>query len=174
MFNPLVGDGGFAEGYAAVKLSDGSYVTTGYGGATAEGVASTLGFKTTEAPDIVSFKVKGTALDTTYGTNGNAVVQSEGLGLDDAEDRGRSVVGLPGDRTLHVGRFGGVPAAVVLDASGKLDTTVSGDGILDAAERRARRAVLRRGAVARRQAHRALDQQRQGRRPRRDPRAAVG
>lgn len=130
VFNPLVADGGFAEGYAAVRLSDGSYVTTGYGGATGEGVASTLGFKTTEAPDIVSFKVKGTALDTTYGSNGNTVVQSEGLGLKTAEDRGRNVVALPGDRTLHVGFVGGIPSAVVLDAAGKLDTSVSEDGII--------------------------------------------
>lgn len=131
VFNPLVADGGFAEGYAAVKLSDGSYVTTGYGGATAEGVASTLGFKTTEAPDIVSFKVTGTTLDTTYGSNGAAVVQSEGLtGLKSAEERGRLAVALPGDRTLHVGYFGGIPSAVVLDASGKFDTSVSDDGVL--------------------------------------------
>lgn len=131
VFNTLVADGGFAEGYAVAKLSDGSYVTTGYGGATAEATPSTLGFKTTEAPDLVSFKVKGTALDTTYGQGGNAVVQSEGLGKSSAEERGRHVLGLPGDRTLHVGRFGGAPAVYVLDASGKLDTTVSEDGILE-------------------------------------------
>jgi len=131
VFNPLVADQGFAEAYGAAKLSDGSYVTTGYGGATGEGVPSTLGFKTTEGPDIVSFKVKGNTLDTSYGSNGNAVVQSEGMGLKSAEDRGRFAVALPGDRTLHAGRFGGVPAVVVLDASGKLDTSVSGDGILE-------------------------------------------
>lgn len=130
VFNPFVADGGFAECYAAVQLSDGSWVTTGYGGATGEGVASTLGFKTTEAPDIVSFKLKGTALDTAYGVNGNAVVQSEGLGLKSAEDRGRIVLALPGDRTLHAGFVGGIPSATVLDASGKLDTSVSEDGIL--------------------------------------------
>ncbi len=131
VFNPLVADGGFAEGYAAVKLSDGSYVTTGYGGATGEAIASTLGFKTTEAPDLVSFKVKGKELDATYGTNGAAVIQSEGLGKKSAEERGRNAIALPGDRTLHVGRFGGAPAVYVLDASGKLDTTVSEDGILE-------------------------------------------
>jgi uncharacterized delta-60 repeat protein len=131
VFNPFVGDGGFAENYAAVKLSDGSYVTTGYGGATGEATPSTLGFKTTEAPDIVSFKLKGTALDTEYGTNGNAAFQSEGLGLPTAEDRGRIMLLLPNDRVMHVGRFGGQPAALVTDASGKLDTSVSGDGILE-------------------------------------------
>lgn len=131
VFNTFVGDGGFAECYATAKLSDGSYVTTGYGGATGEGVASTLGFKTTEAPDIVSFKVAGNALDTSYGQGGQQAVQSEGAGKPTAEDRGRLVVALPGDRTLHVGYYGGIPAAVVLDASGKLDTTVSDDGIFE-------------------------------------------
>jgi uncharacterized delta-60 repeat protein len=131
VFNPLVADGGFAEGYAAAKLSDGSYVTTGYGGATADATASTLGYKTTEAPDLVSFKVKGTALDTAYGSGGNAVVQSEGLGKSSAEERGRHVLSLPGDRTLHVGRYGGTPAVYVLTASGQLDTTVSEEGILE-------------------------------------------
>jgi uncharacterized delta-60 repeat protein len=130
VFNTFVADGGFAEGYAAAQLSDGSWVTTGYGGATAEATASTLGFKTTEAPDIVSFHVKGTELDTTWGEGGQMAVQSEGLGLKSAEDRGRLLVALPGDRTLHVGYFGGIPSAVVLDAKGKLDTSVSEDGIL--------------------------------------------
>lgn len=131
VFNPFVADQGFTEAYAAAQLSDGSWVTTGYGGATGEAIPSTLGFKTTEAPDIVSFKVKGKELDATYGSNGQAAIQSEGLGLKTAEDRGRHVIALPGDRTMHIGRFGGLPAAVVLDASGKVDTSVSGDGILE-------------------------------------------
>lgn len=130
VFNPFVVDGGFAECYAAVQLSDGSWITTGYGGATAEATPSTLGFKTTEAPDLVSFKVKGNALDTTYGSNGQVALQSEGLGLKSAEERGRLLVALPGDRTLHVGYFGGIPSAMVLDAAGKPDTSVSDDGIL--------------------------------------------
>jgi uncharacterized delta-60 repeat protein len=131
VFNPLVADGGFAEGYAAVQLSDGSWVTTGYGGATAEATASTLGFKTTEAPDLVSFRVLGKDLDTSWGNNGSAVIQSEGLtGLKSAEERGRQLVALPGDRTLHVGYFGGIASAVVLDSTGQLDTSVSEDGVL--------------------------------------------
>lgn len=133
VFNPLVADGGFTEAYAAAKFSDGSYVTTGYGGATAEGTASTLGFQTTVGPDIVSFKIKDGALDSTYGINGSAVIQSEGTtieGLKSNEERGRIALVLPGDRTLHAGYFGGVPAVVVLTADGKLDTSVSGDGIL--------------------------------------------
>ena len=35
VFNTFVEDGGFAECYGTAKLSDGSYVTTGYGAATA-------------------------------------------------------------------------------------------------------------------------------------------
>jgi uncharacterized delta-60 repeat protein len=131
VFNPLVADGGFAEGYAAVQLSDGSWVTTGYGGATAEATPSTLGFKTTEAPDLVSFRVAGKEVSADWGSNGSAVIQSEGLtGLKSAEERGRNLVLLPGDRTLHVGYFGGTPSAVVLDAKGQLDTSVSEDGII--------------------------------------------
>ena len=79
----------------------------------------------------MSFKVLGKSIDKSYGTDGHAVVQSEGLGLATAEDRGRLLVALPGDRTLHVGRFGGSPAAVVLTSNGQLDTSVSGDGIIE-------------------------------------------
>ena len=129
--NPFVADGGFAECYAVVKLSDGSYITTGYGGATGEGTASTLGFKTTEGPDIVSVRVAGKALDLNWGQGGQQVVQSEGAGKKSAEDRSRMAVGLPNDRTLHVGYYGGIPAAIVLDATGKLDTSVSDDGIIE-------------------------------------------
>jgi uncharacterized delta-60 repeat protein len=131
VFNPFVGDGGFAECYAAVKLSDGSYVTTGYGGATGEGVASKLGFKTTEGPDIVSFRVSGKVLDTNWGNGGLQAIQSEGAGKPSVEDRGRMLVPLPGDRTMHVGYFGGIPAVVVLDASGKPDTSIGKDGIIE-------------------------------------------
>lgn len=130
VFNPFVGDGGFAECYGAAKLSDGSYVTTGYGAVTAEGGQSSLGFKTTEAPDIVSFRVSGSALSSDWGEGGQQAIQSEGLGLPTAEDRGRMVVGISGDRTMHVGRFGGIAAVAVLDASGKLDAGVGEDGII--------------------------------------------
>jgi uncharacterized delta-60 repeat protein len=130
IFNPFVADGGFAECYAAVRLSDGSYVTTGYGAATGEGAASSLGFKTTEAPDIVSFRVSGTSLSDSWGEGGQQALQSEGAGLPTAEDRGRMLIGLPNDRTLHVGRYGGIAAAAVLDASGKPDASVGEGGII--------------------------------------------
>ncbi len=131
IFNPFVDDGGFAECYAAAKLSDGSYVTTGYGAATGEGVASSYGFKTTEAQDVVTFKVAGTGLDTAWGQDGRQAIQSEGTGRPTAEDRGRQALTLPGDRILQVGRFGGIPAAFVLDATGQLDPSASEDGIVE-------------------------------------------
>jgi uncharacterized delta-60 repeat protein len=130
IFNPFVVDGGFAECYAAaVPLSDGSYVTTGYGAATAEGTPSTLGFKTTEAQDVVSFRVVGSSLASDWGTGGLQAIQSEGAGLPTAEDRGRHALALPGDRIIEVGR--GVPAAFVLTSAGQLDTSVSEDGIIE-------------------------------------------
>ena len=58
-------------------------------------------------------------------------IQSEGTGRPTAEDRGRNALTLPGDRTLQVGRYGGIPAAFVLDAEGRLDATVSDDGIIE-------------------------------------------
>ena len=170
VFNPFVDDGGFAECYAAARLSDGSYVTTGYGAATGEGVASTLGFKTTEAQDVVSFRVTGAGLDDEWGHGGRQAIQSEGAGLATAEDRGRHVLPLPGDRTLHVGRYGGLPAAFVLTPAGQLDDTVGENGILELPNDD-RRAVLRSGAVARRQARRADNQQQRGRRAPGAPRA---
>jgi uncharacterized delta-60 repeat protein len=131
VFNPFVADGGFTECYAAAKLSDGSYVTTGYGAATGEGVASSFGFKTTEAQDVVTFRVVGKGLDASWGKDGRQAIQSEGTGRPTAEDRGRMALTLPGDRVLEVGRFGGIPAAFVLDSSGRLDAGVSEDGILE-------------------------------------------
>jgi uncharacterized delta-60 repeat protein len=130
VFNPFVVDGGFAEGYAAGRLSDGTYVTVGYGGATANGRASTLGYATTAAPDLVAFKVTETGLDTTFGNNGTVAVQSEGRGQPTNEERGRALAVLPDDRIVEVGRYGGNAAAYVLLPNGQLDTTVGDDGII--------------------------------------------
>ena len=146
--------------------------STGYGAATGEGVASTLGFKTTEAQDVVSFRVTGAGLDEEWGHGGRQAIQSEGAGLATAEDRGRHVLPLPGDRTLHVGRYGGLPAAFVLTPAGQLDETVGENGILELPNDD-RRAVLRSGAVARRQARRADNQQQRGRARAGAPRAQV-
>ena len=80
---------------------------------------------------MVSFRVKGSGLDTSWGQGGLVAIQSEGTGRPTAEDRGRNALTLPEDRTLQVGRYGGIPAAFVLDASGQLDAGVSDDGILE-------------------------------------------
>ena len=130
-----------------------------------------LGFKTTEAPDVVTFRVTGNALDTTWGKDGRQAIQSEGTGRPTAEDRGRMALALPGDRTLQVGRFGGIPAAFVARHQRPARRQRQRRRDPRAAARGPRRAVLRRRAVAGRQAHRADDQQPQGRRAAGGPRS---
>ncbi|MGD9737980.1 MAG: hypothetical protein AB7O56_00150 [Bauldia sp.] len=130
IFNPFLVDGGMAECYAVGRLSDGSYVTTGYGLATGSGRESTLGYLTSLQPDLVAFQVNGTEVSTTWGNNGTQAVQSEGKVQPTNEDRGRAMVVLADDRTVHVGRYGGNAAAFVLTADGQLDTSVDGDGII--------------------------------------------
>jgi uncharacterized delta-60 repeat protein len=131
VFNPFVGNGGFAETYGVARLSDGSYVTTGYGGATGNGVAPSFGYQTTLAPDLVTFRVTGSGVDTTWGNKGTQAIQSEGAGRPTNEERGRMVIGLPDDRTVQVGRYGGNAAVYVFTADGQLDTTQDGDGIIE-------------------------------------------
>lgn len=135
VFNPFVVDGGYAECYAAgYQEGTASYVTVGYGAATADETVSTLGYETTLQQDIVSFRVSsGTAsdVDTSFGNTGHQAIQSEGLGFPTNEDRGRHLVILPDDRTLIVGRFGGNPAAIVLTEDGQPDAQVFGDGVIE-------------------------------------------
>lgn len=134
VFNPFRVDGGYAECYAVARQSTGSYVTTGYGGATGDATTSTLGYATTLAQDLVSFRGRGTGatfVDSSWANTGTQAVQSEGRGRPTNEDRGRQIVVLPDDRTLHVGRFGGIAAVAVLTADGALDTTEGGDGIIE-------------------------------------------
>jgi uncharacterized delta-60 repeat protein len=133
VLNPFRVDGGFAEAYGVARQRDGSYVTTGYGQTNAANGASTLGFKTSTAPDLVTFRVKNNAVDTAWGNKGAQAVQSEGTQRPSAEDRGRHLVALPDDRTVHIGRFGGIPAAFVFTKDGQLDATVDGDGIIELA-----------------------------------------
>jgi uncharacterized delta-60 repeat protein len=131
IYNPFKVDGGFAEAYGAARLSNGDYVTTGYGRATAADTPSTLGFATSTAPDLVPFRVKAGGLDTSWGNGGAQAVQSEGQGAGSSEeDRGRAVIALADDRTVHAGRFAGEPALYVIKADGELDTSVSDDGIV--------------------------------------------
>jgi uncharacterized delta-60 repeat protein len=122
-FNPFLPDGGVAECYAAGMLSDGSIVTTGYGRATAAGVPSSMGYATTDAVDLVSFKLEPSGeLDTGYAVQGALAIQSEELftGVD-TEDRGRDLVVLPDDRIVQVGKFGPHPAIFVLKPDGTFD-----------------------------------------------------
>lgn len=134
VFNPYRDDGGFAECYAALPQSSGGFVTTGYGRATGEDTPSSRGYAISTAPDVVSFRVLGgtaSDVDTGWGNNGELAIQSEGKGFPTTEDRGRDLVILPDDRSIQVGRFGGVPAAVVLTAEGQPDVSVFGDGIVE-------------------------------------------
>jgi uncharacterized delta-60 repeat protein len=130
-FNPFVDDGGVAECYAVGRQSKGRYVTTGYGRATGMGVNSRYGYATSDNVDLVSFGVKsdGRGVDLTYGNMGTLAVQSEELGLGGTEDRGRDLLVLPDDRVVHVGRLGVSPAVFVTTPDGKLDKSVSDDGI---------------------------------------------
>ena len=147
VFNPFKVNSGAAECYGTTRLSDGSYVTTGYGGATAvttPPTASTLGYQSTLQPDLVSFRAQSGGLVTAYGGKGigGLAVQSEGKGRPTNEERGRAVIRLDADRTVHVGRYGGNSAVYVFDQTGTLDPradvgvteaagAASGDGILE-------------------------------------------
>ncbi|MEM0911219.1 MAG: delta-60 repeat domain-containing protein [Pseudomonadota bacterium] len=135
VFNAFQVDEGFSEVYAVGRQSStNSYVTAGYGGATRENRDSTLGFETTIRPDTVAFRTStgvSTNFDTTFGSAGASIFQSEGKGFPSADDRGRHMVVLPDDRTVIVGQFGGVPAAFVLTIDGEPDTSVFGDGIIE-------------------------------------------
>lgn len=135
VFNPFKDDGGFAECYA-VGYQEGtaSFVTTGYGAATASDTDSTFGYETSIAQDIVSFRVTSGAaadVDTSWGNTGHLAIQSEGKGFPTSEDRGRHIAVLPDDRSIIVGRFGGNPAAIVLTEDGEPDTRVFGDGVIE-------------------------------------------
>ncbi len=132
VFNPFRVDGGFAEAYSAARQSDGSYVTTGYGRATGEDIPSTLGFLSAVQQDVVSFRVNGTALDTSWGIDGNQAFQSEGEeGRESYEERGRHMTILGDDRTVQVGRYGGTAAIYIVGSDGQLDTSVDDDGIIE-------------------------------------------
>lgn len=135
VFNPFKVDGGYAECYAAAyQEGTASYVTTGYGAATASETESTLGYETTLAQDIVSFRVssgEAADVDTSWGNTGHLAIQSEGLGFPTNEDRGRHIVVLPDGRAISVGRFGGNAAAVVLTENGQPDPQVFGDGVIE-------------------------------------------
>ncbi len=127
VFNPFKVDGGVAECYAIGRQSTGRYVTTGYGGATSTPgpvAGSTLGYFSTSAPDLVTFRVLGvqgvaTGVDTSWANQGHLAIQSEGTGRPvPNEERGRHMVVLGDDRIIQVGRYDGNPAYYVLNANG--------------------------------------------------------
>jgi hypothetical protein len=131
VFNPFKVDGGVAECYAVGRQSSGSYVTTGYGGATTPGTGtSTLGYLTTGTPsgqDLVTFRVPGgtaTGVDTTWANQGHLAIQSEGKRPPTNEERGRHLVVLADNRVVEVGRYDGNPAVYVLSANGGLNGIV--------------------------------------------------
>ncbi|MDT0618782.1 hypothetical protein RM531_09885 [Salinisphaera sp. P385] len=143
-FNPFRDVGGFAEAYGAVPQSNGEYITTGYGAAnngTRPPSDDPLSeYLATDGPDVVTFRVAGdTMVDEGYGNpnaSGTQAFQSETTNdfTDDqevsGEDRGRDMVVLPDDTSVHVGYYGGVPAIYVVTPDGQLDTTVDDDGLI--------------------------------------------
>ncbi|HEY6727866.1 MAG TPA: hypothetical protein VI197_27725 [Polyangiaceae bacterium] len=126
-FNPFREDDGVAECYSVARQSTGRVITTGYGRATGVGVPSQYGYATTDLQDVVIFGVNPGELDLDWGNQGTLAIQSEEAGLVDTEDRGRDLIVLPDDRTVHAGRFGGSPALFVVTPDGQPDTSV-GDG----------------------------------------------
>jgi uncharacterized delta-60 repeat protein len=130
--NPFKVNGGIAECYGVTRQSTGRFVTTGYGRATAANTASTLGWATTDAVDMVSIAFTtaeaGGAPDTTFGSSSTFAVQSEGLGNVSTEDRGRDVIALADDRLVFAGRLGDYPAIFVATADGELDSNAGGLG----------------------------------------------
>lgn len=127
--NPFIDDGGIAECYAFAQQSNGRYVTTGYGAATAANTTSRFGWLTTEGVDLVSFGFTATGLDLTFGTQGTLAIQSEQLpGLTSTEDRGRDLVVLSDDRVVHAGRFGDNPAVFIRLPNGNPDLGSGLDG----------------------------------------------
>lgn len=129
-FNPFRADGGFAEAYNVARLSNGDWVSTGYGISHFD--------KATVENDLVTFRVlaDGTGLDSlNWGGNqqdqkfGSYAVQSEtdpgaGVGSRPYRENGRDVVSLADDRTIQVGCYDDFAAIFVLTDEGKLDTRV--------------------------------------------------
>ena len=122
--------------------SDGSIVAAGYSdfGDGLREHAVLIGLTPACEPDPTFWKLSGgirlagdgTSTDSTWGRHGTQAVQSEGKArLPTDEDRGRNVVVLPDDRTVHVGRYGGIPAVFVLTADGQLDTAEGNVGIFE-------------------------------------------
>lgn len=127
-FNPYLSVAGFSEAYAVGQQSSGRLVTTGYGTSNADAPSV--------AVDLVSFGVKADGLDTSFGTLGAFAWQSEtdkmaGVGNAPYSDRGRDLVVLHDDRTVHVGNYDDHAAIFVLDKDGTPDMTAGKGGRFD-------------------------------------------
>ena len=121
-FNPFKDKGGFAEAYNVTRLSTGAYVTTGYGKVSSASVNN----------DLVSFRIAGDELDTTWGENGAFTVLSEpdptaGKGAQPNRENGRDLVRLADDSTFHVGCYDDFAAVFLATKDGFLDESF-GDG----------------------------------------------
>jgi hypothetical protein len=121
--NPVIDDGGVAEAYAIARQHSGRIVTTGYGSATATNTLSSYGYASTTGPDLVSLAITadGKGLDKAWGNLGLFVAQSEELGLERAEERGRDLAVLADDRLVYVGNFATDPAIYVVMPDGSFD-----------------------------------------------------
>jgi uncharacterized delta-60 repeat protein len=131
IFNPLQADGGMTESYAAMAAGPGNWISSGPGEATAAETPSSLGFKTATANDVVAVAFDKKGLRTDWGKGGFQVVQSEGTSAKDPHEEIADAVMLPDGRSVSVGLYGAAPAAIVLKPDGSLDTSVSGDGIIE-------------------------------------------
>lgn len=123
-FNPFKDKDGASEAYAVVKQSSGAYVTTGYGVSHFDAP--------TQANDLVSFRVKAGALDTSWGKDGAFAVQSEldpeaGSGAQPYRENGRDLILLADDRSVHVGCYDDKAALFLVGKDGGLDDAF-GDG----------------------------------------------
>jgi uncharacterized delta-60 repeat protein len=128
---PFLGASAGAEAYGVTQLSTGTYVTTGYGTSNFDVPSISVDLVTTA----YSPEVDQDGLDPQWGGNlagvvGGFAVQSEtdpnaGVsGTNPYMDRGRNVVALLDDRTVHGGVYDDLAAFYVLTPDGALDETV--------------------------------------------------
>jgi uncharacterized delta-60 repeat protein len=91
---------GFAECYDAARLSDGSFVTTGYGNVLADPATG----QTVRGTDAVEFRILADGqFDSNFGEHGGIAYN-----VNNSNDRGRSITALKDDTLVIVGT--GIPA----------------------------------------------------------------
>jgi len=131
VMNPFLADGGGAESYAAMAAGDGIWISSGPGEATGEGKGSSLGYKGSQANDFVAMAFDKDGLHGAWGNDGVQAVQSEGTDAAEPREDIADAVMLPDGRSVNVGLYAGIPAAMILTADGQLDRSVSDDGIIE-------------------------------------------